>query len=339
MHTGAVGIAPDGGAAASRFTIEVQRGPLLVELQDPRARGRWRFEVASPTRLVVDLLDPGLCRVDGLEAVEAELPDGYVPTPRLRLSVNGVVHELVSGDEQVLLRHYSRPHHQDLYASRDRWLEAYHAARIRQARRLLRGVHGRLCDVGSGFSLVRAAGPWSFQLAACDRDPEAVAALREAGVEVACASADDPPFPASSFDAVYAGEILEHLPDPETALRRWVALLRPGGLLVVTTPNRRHLLARVRGYELVENPEHLFEWDVAQLRGAVAAAGAVVERVEGLTLPVPVYVPGHGWRDLLGAAVRRAPRLPRRWGVALVEVGRWTPGLAMDMAVVAHRAG
>jgi len=76
-----------------------------------------------------------------------------------------------------------------------------------------------------------------------------------------------------------------------------------------------------------------------QLRGAVAAAGAVVERVEGLTLPVPVYVPGHGWRDLLGAAVRRAPRLPRRWGVALVEVGRWTPGLAMDMAVVAHRAG
>jgi len=339
MHTGPVsGLSPDRPPApsGSRFTIPVSVGPLVIELRDSRERGVWRFDVASPTELLVDLLDPRLCRVEGAEAVEVRLPDGYVPTPRLRLAVNGVVHELVCSDERVLQRHYSRPHHQDLYVSSDPWIEAYHAARVRQARRLLHGVRGRVCDVGSGYSLVQAAGPWTFQLSACDRDPEAIAALRRSGVDAVCAPADDPPFAAGSFDAVFAGEILEHLADPETALRRWIELLRPDGRLVVTTPNRRHLLTRVRRHELVENPEHLFEWDLHQLRRGLTGAGAAVDHVEGLAVPVPVYVPRHGWRDLTGAAVRRVP-VRRRWVVAVIEAGRWTPGLAVNLAAVAHR--
>jgi len=337
-------MAPKGRAAGSmlaqdgsRFTIPVGGGPLVVEMQDPPAEARWRFEVPAPTELVIDLLDPGLCRVSGVEPTEVSLPDGYIPPPRLLLTVNGVAHELVSRDERVLDRHYSRPRHQEIYVRSDAWLHAYHTARVRQARRLLGGVQGHLCDVGSGYSLVRAAGPWSFRISACDRDPEAVAVLREAGIDAVCAPAGDPPFPGASFDAVFAGEIVEHLSDPERALRRWVELLRPGGRLVVTTPNRRHLLARVRGYEKVENPEHLFEWDLAELRLAIQAAGAAVDRIEGLALPLPLYVPGRGWRDLIAAAARRVRPLPGGWTVRAIEAGRRVPGLCLDLAVVAHR--
>ena len=42
-----------------------------------------------------------------------------------------------------------------------------------------------------------------------------------------------PPVPAGAFDVVLARHVLWALPDPETALRHWVSLLRPGGRLVL----------------------------------------------------------------------------------------------------------
>ena len=41
----------------------------------------------------------------------------------------------------------------------------------------------------------------------------------------------------ASFDVVLCGDILEHLRDPTAALARWRPLLRPGGRLVLSTPN------------------------------------------------------------------------------------------------------
>lgn len=325
--------------AATDFIFSVPAGCLEVELRDGLATGRWRFDLRQAGELHVDYLDPRLCSVAGIEPSVQELPDHFVPTPRLRLSINGEVRDLICSGSEVLERHYSRPGHQEVaYSPRpDLWTEAYHGARVRQARRLLAGVSGRVCDVGSGHSLVAMAGPWNFQLSACDRDGEAISRLRAEGVDARVGTAEEPPFPPASFDAVFAGEIVEHLAEPKVALRRWVELLRPGGRLIVTTPNRRHLLARVRGYELVENPEHLFEWDLVELRRAIRQAGAALDAVEGLVLPLPVYVPHRGWRDLGVGVARRVARVPRPLVIRLIELGRRLPNLAADLAVVAHR--
>jgi 2-polyprenyl-3-methyl-5-hydroxy-6-metoxy-1,4-benzoquinol methylase len=42
------------------------------------------------------------------------------------------------------------------------------------------------------------------------------------------------------FDVVIAADVLEHLKDPWTALRRYAALLEPGGTAVVSLPNVGH---------------------------------------------------------------------------------------------------
>jgi SAM-dependent methyltransferase len=58
------------------------------------------------------------------------------------------------------------------------------------------------------------------------------------GIDARVGDLNDPlPFPTASFDAVFAGEILEHVFDIDTLLSQISRVLRPSGLLIVTTPN------------------------------------------------------------------------------------------------------
>lgn len=53
------------------------------------------------------------------------------------------------------------------------------------------------------------------------------------------------PFSPNSFDAIMAGEIIEHLEDPIGFLKRCHATLAPGGVLVISTPNPNSPIERL----------------------------------------------------------------------------------------------
>jgi SAM-dependent methyltransferase len=62
-----------------------------------------------------------------------------------------------------------------------------------------------------------------------------------------CADLSSPlPFLSATLDAIFAGEIIEHLFDPVAFLRECRRILVPGGTIVVTTPNLATLQDRVR---------------------------------------------------------------------------------------------
>jgi 2-polyprenyl-3-methyl-5-hydroxy-6-metoxy-1,4-benzoquinol methylase len=69
------------------------------------------------------------------------------------------------------------------------------------------------------------------------------------------ASAERLPWADGRFDAVVADSVLEHLDDPSGALREWARVLRPGGRLVVWSPNR---------FSLATDP-HVGLWGVGWL--------------------------------------------------------------------------
>jgi hypothetical protein len=78
----------------------------------------------------------------------------------------------------------------------------------------------------------------------------------------------DMPFDEGSFDLVVCFEVLEHLEDPEPALTALKDVLREGGLLIVSSPNR--------GVYPPGNPYHLHEFTLEELRDALTARFANV---------------------------------------------------------------
>ena len=54
--------------------------------------------------------------------------------------------------------------------------------------------------------------------------------------------------PDESFDTVFSCETIEHVPDPERAVRELARVLRPGGRLFLTTPNYLSTIGLYRAY-------------------------------------------------------------------------------------------
>ena len=96
-----------------------------------------------------------------------------------------------------------------------------------------------------------------------------------AGAAALSADATRLPFPAETFDAVIAAEILEHLPDDAAAMAEIARVLRPGGTVAVTVPAwlpERICWALSREYHEVPGG-HVRIFTRAELTAKLAAAG------------------------------------------------------------------
>lgn len=100
------------------------------------------------------------------------------------------------------------------------------------------------------------------------------------------------PFGEQSFDAVLAGEILEHVERPIDLLRALGSVLQSGGKLVLSTPNPNCFIERVLTWKLSRShfytKEHVCLYPQRWLIRMLEIAGFADVRLYSGGVPVPV---------------------------------------------------
>ena len=115
------------------------------------------------------------------------------------------------------------------------WLDPLHIARrslARGMRRVAPQLTGQMLDIGCGVKPYRAmlAGVTTYI------GIERPGTLSKSTVVDVWADGLALPFGAASFDSVLCSEVLEHVPEPARLFAEAARVLRPGGTLVLTTP-------------------------------------------------------------------------------------------------------
>ena len=122
------------------------------------------------------------------------------------------------------------------------WTRSEHMQRFAFAADYVRGHRVVDCACGAGIGSRQFIDSGATSVLAVDLSHQAAAttANASAGLPVfsICADAVALPLPAGSADVFVSFETFEHLPEPERLLDEACRVLRPGGLLICSTPNR-----------------------------------------------------------------------------------------------------
>jgi len=122
-------------------------------------------------------------------------------------------------------------------------LENQRAISARMIDRVLPWAHaGAWLDVGFGNgALLLTAAEYGFEPVGLDLRADNVDTIRQLGVQAHCTRMEDWPQP-GRFSVISLCDVLEHMPWPAQALRTAHAMLRPGGVLLLSLPNADSVL-------------------------------------------------------------------------------------------------
>lgn len=349
-------------SAIERIDLQLgeQAGPQPVEVEvfvpssgerERQRLGRWAFTAPTPgpTAFTIDWLAPPaeMVSVASAELSDFEHDPVAVVRPAMEVEVRAggqtQLFEVHVTETAALERYYKQDSHQDEYVVEHPFFHSFHEARLRTLGSVFRKYiqpGSRVLDVGSGYSIFfLITTEWEFDITCCDLDSAAMEKMR--GLVPAwrwiVADATELPFDDASFDAVYAGEIIEHVTDAGGALAEWGRVLEPGGVLIVSTPNRERLLARANRREMPVHHEHVREMSLSEAEAALGAAGFDILYVTGIYLELLLnwYRPS-GFRVDMLVSLLDEPRFGFAYR-AFMWMGRLAPSRAFDLVMVCRK--
>lgn len=172
-------------------------------------------------------------------------------------------------------------------------------------------------DIGCGTGqLVAELSRRGVEAVGVDSSPHVLETARRRAPTVAfhMGSVTRIPLPDASCDAATLIEVVEHLDDQtlQEAIREAHRILRPGGTLLITTPNAEDLAASMRKCPDCGAEFHLYQhvrsWTAAALRDYLEANGFTV-RIQRLRFVERAPLPERVLRRIWYGLTRQQPRL------------------------------
>lgn len=152
----------------------------------------------------------------------------------------------------------------------------------------LKPEKGRILDVGCSYGFfLDVARSRGWQTVGIDVGEHAVSFARERlGLEVHVCDLAAVPLEPGTIDVVTMWNVVEHLPEPVTELRRIHKLLTPGGLIVFTTGNVDSYIRRVQGlrWRMFIPPIHVVNFSATAIPRLLDKSGFDLE-VRSVALP------------------------------------------------------
>lgn len=97
---------------------------------------------------------------------------------------------------------------------------------------------GKLLDVGCGNGrFLRSMRTLGWQVQGVEFNGKSVEFCRYTGLDVHAGDLVSARFPADSFDVITVRHVIEHIPTPQEFMAELARILKPGGRLVIETPN------------------------------------------------------------------------------------------------------
>jgi 2-polyprenyl-3-methyl-5-hydroxy-6-metoxy-1,4-benzoquinol methylase len=210
------------------------------------------------------------------------------------------------------------------------WSNRFYAMLARRYGR--RGA--RFLEVGSGMGHLVAQLEDTFETFGCDINHWAVKKSKEVVNKslLQMASAQELPFTNNSFNVVIIKHIVEHLPDPQKAIREIARVTEPGGMLILATPNLDSLLKPWKGDKWIgyQDPTHISLKPPAEWISYIEGAGFTIQRIfaDGFwDVPYIRFVPPLLQKLFFGSlggfqAMTGLIFLPMTWGESIIVIAR-----------------
>lgn len=135
---------------------------------------------------------------------------------------------------------------------------------------------GRLLDVGCGNGdVLQTLSQLGWTVEGTDVDSSSVAFARSRGLTVHHGDLSTLELKEASFDVVSMSHVIEHVHHPDQLVERARRLLKPGGKLVIVTPNVRGALFKKHraNWLHLDPPRHLILFSAPSLRHLVESFG------------------------------------------------------------------
>ena len=112
-------------------------------------------------------------------------------------------------------------------------------------------------------------------------------------------SIHDQPFNQLTFDLIIMNQVIEHLPDPDLALKILLERLRPTGRMILVFPNTNSLWRRIFGKKWIHwhIPYHLHHFDIKKFEKMIKNCGLETIHSRTITPNVWTVMQLRAWRQ------------------------------------------